>query len=266
MKDGEWLVSPDAIAFDFSGRLINGQHRLKAIVNSGETVTCLVVWNLPPEAFKIADVGVKRTGGDVLRIEGFKNPEELAAVCRLVALWSQGRLEECNQYENVENTTIVDIATTFSEELSEIVKRINKKKNKKIYKDAGLPRSLMAFVYFAYSETFPTRMEEFYNGLILRDGFTFKNWADECGMSEEDEDYEDIGHPISLLEDKIIGRGWKSYTRDRMLGFIIKAVNHYCTKEPLKRLRYRQSDNFPETEAPVRADLQDNVALATARN
>jgi len=91
IEDGEWMLSPDAIAFDYNGSLINGQHRLKAIIEANEPAPFIVAIGLEPDAFKISDVGVKRTGGDILRIEGFKNPEELAAATRLMVLWSQDR-------------------------------------------------------------------------------------------------------------------------------------------------------------------------------
>jgi hypothetical protein len=263
MKDGEWLVSPDAIAFDYTGRLINGQHRLKAIGNSGETVTCLVVWNLPPEAFKIADVGVKRTGGDVLRIEGFKNPEELAAVCRLIALWKQSRLEECNQYENVENTTIVDIANACSPRIQELVKEANKCRTDGIH--TAIPRSLTIFMRYAYEESFPEAIEEFYAGLVTKKEFKYRDWAEECGVGEGHEDYDDIENPVRLLEEKANKGRLGSCTRDRKLGFLIKAANAYCERRALKRLRYRRADYFPETTAPLRPCIQDDIQLPSVR-
>ena len=257
MSGGDWLVSPDAIAFDHQGRLINGQHRLKAIVQSGETVQALVAWNLPPDAFKIADVGVKRTGGDVLRIEGFRNPEELAAVCRLVALWQQDRLKECNEYETVENSTIVEIAKTCSPELQGLVKKANENKLAGVH-GSEMPRSLTTFVRWAYRQAHTEEIEEFYAGLINQEGFMLRKWAETIpqealGETDEPDSYT---NPVKLLRSRCRS-SFENYSRSRKLGFLIKAANAYCQREPTKRLRYRQADYFPQIAAPLRSELEE---------
>jgi hypothetical protein len=40
-------------------------------------------------------------------------------------------------------------------------------------------------------------------------------------------------------------------TRDRILGYLIKAMNMYCLQKPHKKLRYRESDHFPEVAADL---------------
>ncbi len=55
MEEGRWTLSPDAISFDPHGRLINGQHRLWAIIESGVTIQGLVVRGLPTETFQNMD-------------------------------------------------------------------------------------------------------------------------------------------------------------------------------------------------------------------
>lgn len=140
MKDGEWMTSPDAIAFDDEGRLVNGQHRLKAVVRSGEVLEdVLVAWNLGPEARKICDVGAKRRASDMLHIEGFKKPQELAATIKLVILWLDGRLEDCNQYENVENHHIVRVAETCTPRIYDSLRQVDEHKQ---FLVGRMPRSL----------------------------------------------------------------------------------------------------------------------------
>ena len=52
MKRGHWRVTHEGIAFDDDGHLIDGQHRLSAIVESGATVQMLVVTGLPTEVYQ----------------------------------------------------------------------------------------------------------------------------------------------------------------------------------------------------------------------
>jgi hypothetical protein len=87
MAAGRWHVSPDAIAFDTAGRLVNGQHRLSAIVKSGQAVDMLVMRNVAPGSYVVTDDGLKRTLGDQLRHLGHVNVNALAAVVALVSNW-----------------------------------------------------------------------------------------------------------------------------------------------------------------------------------
>ena len=80
MTLGEWQpASADAICFDPQGNLINGQHRLSAVVQSGVTVSMLVGRNIPEEAFQVIDRGTKRSTGDDLHKIGATNYNQIAA-------------------------------------------------------------------------------------------------------------------------------------------------------------------------------------------
>ena len=48
MQDGRWRLNGKTICFDTTGRLLNGQHRLSAVVRSGISLTTLVVRGLDP--------------------------------------------------------------------------------------------------------------------------------------------------------------------------------------------------------------------------
>lgn len=69
MANGNWGLTPDAIAFNEDGILINGQHRLNAIVKSGVTINAFVVFGFPmsKKDFLNLDNGVKRTFRDMIR-------------------------------------------------------------------------------------------------------------------------------------------------------------------------------------------------------
>lgn len=68
MQRGEWVLTHQGIAFAPDGRLLDGQHRLLAVIESGRTVPMLVTMGLPDTAFWSIDLhGVRRTHGDVLK-------------------------------------------------------------------------------------------------------------------------------------------------------------------------------------------------------
>lgn len=57
---GEWLVTHQGIALDRDNRLLDGQHRLQAIVASGRTVRMNVSFDVDPAAFAVIDNGKPR--------------------------------------------------------------------------------------------------------------------------------------------------------------------------------------------------------------
>lgn len=67
MSGGDWQVTHQGICFARDGTLIDGQHRLHAIVSSGVSVSMLVFADWDRAAFANIDTGLKRTIRDVLR-------------------------------------------------------------------------------------------------------------------------------------------------------------------------------------------------------
>jgi hypothetical protein len=68
MREGRWLLTHQGIAFDEKGNLVDGQHRLWAIVLSGKTIPMRIFSNVPSEAMKCIDIGSRRSSLDVIRL------------------------------------------------------------------------------------------------------------------------------------------------------------------------------------------------------
>lgn len=83
MKRGEWMLNGESIKFDVDGNLIDGQHRLYALIEANMSLELLVVRGLQKSAFKTLDVGKKRTVGDCMSIEGIANYNTVAAIVRM---------------------------------------------------------------------------------------------------------------------------------------------------------------------------------------
>jgi hypothetical protein len=87
MRRGEWLVTHQGIAFDVNGVLVDGQHRLAAIIEADLPVELTVFTDVAEGTFDVLDTGKRRTAADVLAIEGEKNSTMLAAMVRTVWLY-----------------------------------------------------------------------------------------------------------------------------------------------------------------------------------
>lgn len=68
MARGAFTLSPQGISFDKTGKLIDGQHRLHAVVRSGCTVPMRVTTGCDPAAFEVLDIGSRRNVRDIATI------------------------------------------------------------------------------------------------------------------------------------------------------------------------------------------------------
>jgi hypothetical protein len=65
---GNWEVDGNAIRFSKSGRLLDGQHRLLAIVQADRPVETFVAYNLKDKAMTVIDRGKARSIADLFKI------------------------------------------------------------------------------------------------------------------------------------------------------------------------------------------------------
>ena len=88
MANGVWAATHQGIAFNDRDELVDGQHRLKAIIASGRTVRMMVTFGLPAKikdaevtTMDAIDRGRTRSVADQLKIQhGMKNGSVIAAV------------------------------------------------------------------------------------------------------------------------------------------------------------------------------------------
>lgn len=89
MRAGLWHFDPNPISFDITGRLINGQHRLTAIIRSGVAIEMNVTTNAPKKSIEVIDKGKARTAGDTLRLDGVLNSNNSAAIARRILAYNE---------------------------------------------------------------------------------------------------------------------------------------------------------------------------------
>jgi hypothetical protein len=90
MKRGRWKLSGKPLIFGKSGRLLDGQHRLKACVVSNMPFETVVVYGAEDHVFDVIDDGKVRTMADVLGINDISNPHEVAAGLRFIWDYATG--------------------------------------------------------------------------------------------------------------------------------------------------------------------------------
>lgn len=76
MDGGKYKLTHQAAAVTKKGRLIDGQHRMRAVVLSGKTVPMFVAYDVPDDTFAVLDSGMPRKMHERLR----SNPAN-TAIC-----------------------------------------------------------------------------------------------------------------------------------------------------------------------------------------
>lgn len=97
---GDWLTTHQGIAIAEDGTLLDGQHRLAAIIRAGRAVRMLVFRGCDRDTFAVLDQGKKRSAADALHISPTK-----AAVLR----WAFAFTHDEAVISHQRNASIADI-------------------------------------------------------------------------------------------------------------------------------------------------------------
>ena len=92
IRMGQWQLTHQGIAFSRDHLLLDGQHRLKAIVQAGLTVQMNVTFNMTPGALIAIDKNVIRSDADALNLTGMcgRVTEEQMATLRAMLCGLRG--------------------------------------------------------------------------------------------------------------------------------------------------------------------------------
>ena len=82
MAEGRWQSNGQGIVLTEAGMLLDGQHRMHAVIRADVPVGMLVVRGVQQETFVTIDSGRARKLQDVLSIDGYRNANQLAASAR----------------------------------------------------------------------------------------------------------------------------------------------------------------------------------------
>lgn len=226
MKRGEWMLNGESIKFDHGGNLIDGQHRLQAVVMADVSVPMIVMRNLDPRVFATIDTGVVRGGGDALALKGFPLAFQLSGATKyIIAFETRGTL--WNEGGNGIKFTNAQVVETIARhpDLANWVEKTHPARY-------IVPTSPLAAVcYLSQSKTNGHKVDAFVDALITG-----------AGLSETD--------PAYLLRERAISarQGINKLTRKGFTALLIKSLNAYRAGRAVKMLKWSSAEQFPEIE------------------
>jgi len=87
-----YLYNGDTIKFNWQGQLIDGQHRLMAVIRAGSPIRTAVARGIDPAAFTTIDNGKIRRASQILQMAGTKNATAVAGAVHHLIRHERGKL------------------------------------------------------------------------------------------------------------------------------------------------------------------------------
>lgn len=215
MARGEWKYNGDTIRISKTGRLLDGQHRLRAIEKSGIAQKYILVDDLDDDSFTTIDIGSIRKTSQMLGMLGSKNVTTLAAASKMHLLYKTvGRPIHGTPEKQPTHSQIVD----FAEENVMLHKSASFANNKWNQKYIG--PSTCAFCHYEFSLVDPVAANSFFEELEIGE-FSYKN------------------SPLRFLRDLLIEERGANYSPDksRRMASIFKAFRLYRQRKEAKIIR-----------------------------
>ena len=139
IMNGEWKLNGAAIVFSDDGVLLDGQHRLKACVDTGIPIDTIVVRGVSHYAQITMDTGKKRNVVDYLKLLGFKSCTCVAAIGSVMQRADKygigSSLHKANGDQFTVESTVNYIIDNYDERIAPIVRDSDNVKRR--YKGVG---------------------------------------------------------------------------------------------------------------------------------
>jgi hypothetical protein len=222
---GEMQLTHQGIAISETNILLDGQHRLIAISNTGVAAKLQVSTGLPDSVFAVLDTGSKRSPGNVLSISGAPNSNTTAAAIRLYILYAMAadHVWTGKKVNQLVSTTLIDQEYNSDKDTWDWAAKVA----------AGgaigkicTPGPMCCLAYLAYMRA--DYAQDFIEGFVLK----LKSGA---GLYP--------GNAILAYRNKIISGG--TVSGQVKLADYIKLFNAYSTAQQLKIFKSQQFPPMP---------------------
>lgn len=225
MRQGRWRNTHQAIAIDDDGNVLDGQHRLHAVVETGIPVWMRVWFGESRDVFPVLDRGANRMAAQFVDV---KNATVVTAAAKLLAVidnTTDAVKVEAGikpRYDSMENNI-----ESFERWRAELTR--NSSACVSVYHATRINSSmLLATVAMASQTQYADQIEEFLVG--LKDGIGFTE-----------------GDPRAALRQRwAVGYRELSTTQRRSgMATVIKAWNYYVEQQPVRQLRIGPNEPMP---------------------
>jgi hypothetical protein len=222
---GEWKLNGEAIKFSSQGVILDGQHRLKAIDQSGRAVQSLVVRGLADESQEVMDRNLSRTFADKLHIDEEKNSTILASATTVLWRFENAAFGKDSYSKNKPSFAQLDDVLSRHPDLRQAASAASS-----LHKKIKIPASYIAAIRVIFFGIDREDADHFFSELVAG-----------TQMTEVD--------PIYRLREALNQNAMsssKKYSSDHLLALTFKAWNLFRAGSICKNLSYRAGGAAPE--------------------
>lgn len=226
MKSGRWKAdTAEVIKISINGNILDGQHRLKAVIKAGTSINFHVAVGLKDDVFDVLDTGSTRNASDSFKIAGIKNSNSIPSIINTYYTLKKG-LSTSGQKNNRLGNSELLMKYYEREEFFQMVDR-------KVFHwytafATILKPSTIGGFYCFFHDINSERANDFMNQLTTG---------------------KDIKHiAINMLRDKLMKDKMSSRKMPQPLKYalIIKAWNYFRENKDLRILKFDvERENFP---------------------
>lgn len=226
MASDEWEMNGETIIVAEDETILDGQHRLWAVIESGKTVRFLIVYNVKKTSITTVDSGIARTFRHVLQIKGSKHATTAASLTKLAWIYDNydRELKDGSAKVALRNTVL----ETYYDENRDRIEQAA------AAADVGahhFVKSHMAFCYYLFLRSNPVKADEFIKLVKTGETLTTK-------------------HPVMSLRLRLfdnITRKTKLSVRETA-ALYIKAWNAFIKGNDLSVFRWNSTEPLPEVK------------------
>lgn len=224
MKEKRWTNTGEFIKFDWDGRLIDGQHRLWAVIESGIKIHLDVLRGLDPKSQDYMDTGKTRTQGDTLSMRGIVNANEVATAVGLFFEYSQSNGNFGSKSVRLDNSKTLTILGQ-NQGIVESVRTIANNHTFRRFGSAGM----LGFCHYVFEQIDSVVNNDFWNKLAT-------------GLELGSRD------PIYFLRERLLANkvAQAKLSRTTLIALIIKAWNAHHEGRKIGVLRWKASGTGSE--------------------
>lgn len=226
IEAGDWVLNGDAIRVSADGQLLDGQHRLAAIVKANKAVPTVLFTGAIQDDQMTMDIGTARTFSDVLQMKQVPHATIVAAATRLYAAW-----------ENSHDFSLNRAQASFSHKELHRVLEANQgiveaaQVGRDVYTGCKIPQSVLATANYLFHDIDPHDSLFFFDR--LHDGANLKT----------------TDHTAPILKLRNFGLQRKPFERtpqNVMFGTMIKAWNKFREGDSTGTVVWRSGGANPE--------------------
>jgi hypothetical protein len=221
MELDRWQNNGETIKFSEEGTLLDGQHRLHAIVKVNKSVRMVVARGVAIESFRSIDTGMRRSNAQILAMDGVTSSAIVASACRWIVM-----LENNRTYSHKNSVTTAQVFDALQRHpvVSHFATRHHEKGSKSL-----LPSASLAVLVLASHKY----------GLEIVNDF-LDAFASGVGLKKGDPAYE--------LRERMIANSCRvaKLNTQTIVAMTVKAVRAHCQSKIVGVLRWTPNEEFPQ--------------------